>query len=377
MHVNSVHEGKRATCTICNTTFSQSSNLKKHMSRVHKNYYQCDLCEAGFCQKVNLTKHLINVHNLIPKHELEVSIEDIKNPKIKLEYSKIKVTEIEDKTKKKIEEEPIVKKEKALAELEKIKQRAKAKNAERKKDKILSSEVTNSKAPNEDTEVEKVKKDPKKRAFKRKKVFHNHQMVIMKVGKKPKHSILTESPKSADSIDEIDDIKKERAKIAFEKAKQLTKARKAAQKLKISNDKKLSQIEETPQVQIIGENLKIKIENSTVEELSEFEQSKSTKFPENQEQNEDLIISKIKVECPETPPKTKKIEDVQIKTKISDSNLKDCKKLNGCYVKLERLESQSASVHISNVHEVAKQIAKAVFDKEKKLMNSKKAMQRM
>merc|ERR1712025_634332 len=137
-------------------------NLKKHMSRVHKNYYQCDLCEAGFCQKVNLTKHLINVHNLIPKHELEVSIEDIKNPKIKLEYSKIKVTEIEDKTKKKIGEEQIVKKEKALAELEKIKQRAKAKNAERKKDKILSSEVTNSKAPNEDTEVEKVKKDPKK-----------------------------------------------------------------------------------------------------------------------------------------------------------------------------------------------------------------------
>ena len=372
MHVNSVHEGKRATCAICNTTFSQSSNLKKHMSRVHKNYYQCDLCEAAFCQKVNLTKHLINVHNLIPKHELEVSIEDIKNPKIKLEYSKIKVTEIEDKTKKKIEEEPIVKKEKALAELEKIKQRAKAKNAERQKDKNLNSEVTNSKVPTENTEIEKVKKDPKKRAFKRKKVFHNHQMVIMKVGKKPKHSILSETPKSADSVDEIDNIKKERAKIALEKAKQLIKARKAAQKLKISNDKKLSQIEveETPQVQFIGENTKIKIENSTVEELS-----KSAKFPENQEQNEDLIISKIKVECPETPLKTKKIEDVQIKSK--NSNLSDCKKLNGCFVKLERLESQSASVHISNVHEVAKQIAKAVFDKEKKLMNSKKAMQGM
>ena len=374
MHVNSVHEGKRATCAICNTTFSQSSNLKKHMSRVHKNYYQCDLCEAAFCQKVNLTKHLINVHNLIPKHELEVSIEDIKNPKIKLEYSKIKVTEIEDKTKKKIEEEPIVKKEKALAELEKIKQRAKAKNAERQKDKNLNSEVTNSKVPTENTEIEKVKKDPKKRAFKRKKVFHNHQMVIMKVGKKPKHSILSETPKSADSVDEIDNIKKERAKIALEKAKQLIKARKAAQKLKISNDKKLSQIEveETPQVQFIGENTKIKIENSTVEELS-----KSAKFPENQEQNEDLIISKIKVECPETPLKTKKIEDVQIKSKNSNSNLTDCRKLNGCFVKLERLESQSASVHISNVHEVAKQIAKAVFDKEKKLMNSKKAMQGM
>ena len=54
-HISSVHNGERPfLCTLCGTSFKQSSNLKNHIATVHekKRPFQCNYCEKAYSQKV-------------------------------------------------------------------------------------------------------------------------------------------------------------------------------------------------------------------------------------------------------------------------------------------------------------------------------------
>ena len=55
---------KAICCDICAKTFSDRTNLRRHIKTVHENVksHRCNLCSKSFGQKCHLLNHMINVH---------------------------------------------------------------------------------------------------------------------------------------------------------------------------------------------------------------------------------------------------------------------------------------------------------------------------
>ena len=62
--MDSVHEGKKPfKCNLCDASFAEKCNLKKHVSTVHegKKPFKCDICKADFTSKQIMNTHISSV----------------------------------------------------------------------------------------------------------------------------------------------------------------------------------------------------------------------------------------------------------------------------------------------------------------------------
>ena len=71
-HISSVHEGKRLyQCDKCEKSFKESGHLKSHIRRIHEGLkpHQCTFCDKKFADKKNYTRHIISVHDVKMPHK--------------------------------------------------------------------------------------------------------------------------------------------------------------------------------------------------------------------------------------------------------------------------------------------------------------------
>ena len=63
-HKQTVHEGVRFQCTLCEKSFSQPNNLKLHIKKTHDEGQRlpCDFCEKTFALPNYLKFHLEKIH---------------------------------------------------------------------------------------------------------------------------------------------------------------------------------------------------------------------------------------------------------------------------------------------------------------------------
>ena len=62
-HIKSVHEGKKSfRCSYCVASFSQQSNLTRHIQTNHEPF-ECSFCFLRFAEKVQLNTHIESVHD--------------------------------------------------------------------------------------------------------------------------------------------------------------------------------------------------------------------------------------------------------------------------------------------------------------------------
>ena len=52
-HIQSIHEGTKVNCKICDESFVSEENLKSHCSAIHKEKkpYKCDKCSKTYTSK--------------------------------------------------------------------------------------------------------------------------------------------------------------------------------------------------------------------------------------------------------------------------------------------------------------------------------------
>ena len=73
--MQSVHEGIKHFCVICNKSFNVLSNLKKHIKEVHekvkrvKKLQKCEICEKTFPGGSYLKIHIHTVHEKLRKYQ--------------------------------------------------------------------------------------------------------------------------------------------------------------------------------------------------------------------------------------------------------------------------------------------------------------------
>ena len=67
----SFSDNKMNKCSICDSTFSQKSTLKRHMESVHENKkpYKCLICDYSCSQKRYLKTHMEAVHENMKPHK--------------------------------------------------------------------------------------------------------------------------------------------------------------------------------------------------------------------------------------------------------------------------------------------------------------------
>ena len=61
----SVHEEMKSfKCKMCDESFSQNSNMERHISAVHEEIkgFKCKMCEKSFSYKSNMEKHMTSIH---------------------------------------------------------------------------------------------------------------------------------------------------------------------------------------------------------------------------------------------------------------------------------------------------------------------------
>ena len=63
-HIKTVHKKEKNNfCEICDLSFTQSSHLYVHISKVHNEQsYRCDDCDKHFDNSTNLHKHIVEYH---------------------------------------------------------------------------------------------------------------------------------------------------------------------------------------------------------------------------------------------------------------------------------------------------------------------------
>ena len=87
IHVEAVHEGKKAKCEICSFETSSTSHLRKHKIKMHDQIgsFVCYICNEGFATEQNLDKHKkrhkcdlcefeSSLTDLVKKHKIEKHI---------------------------------------------------------------------------------------------------------------------------------------------------------------------------------------------------------------------------------------------------------------------------------------------------------------
>ena len=49
---------------MCDKSFSQNSNMERHISAVHEEVkgFKCKMCEKSFSYKSNMEKHMTSIH---------------------------------------------------------------------------------------------------------------------------------------------------------------------------------------------------------------------------------------------------------------------------------------------------------------------------
>ena len=63
IHIQSVHEGMKYKCKLCDKEFACSSGRLKHVKSVHEGVrYKCSLCNYQATTKRSLKQHQISVH---------------------------------------------------------------------------------------------------------------------------------------------------------------------------------------------------------------------------------------------------------------------------------------------------------------------------
>merc|ERR1712008_505529 len=80
-HIKSVHEGQKFKCSICDSSFTQSGDLKRHIATVHEKSFHCSICDASFARRETLKKHISELHM---SHKLNVSAEIMSEAKVQL-----------------------------------------------------------------------------------------------------------------------------------------------------------------------------------------------------------------------------------------------------------------------------------------------------
>ena len=65
---------KKHFCEICNTKFSNGSDVKRHFAQVHekKRPYSCDICSSSFSREGDKTKHIEEVHEGKKPHVCDI-----------------------------------------------------------------------------------------------------------------------------------------------------------------------------------------------------------------------------------------------------------------------------------------------------------------
>ena len=61
-HILTIHASlEDYKCELCDKSFSQVDNLKRHIHKVHEDY-KCDLCSNSFSSRQTLKRHINRVH---------------------------------------------------------------------------------------------------------------------------------------------------------------------------------------------------------------------------------------------------------------------------------------------------------------------------
>ena len=90
-HINSIHQGRKFHCFICDRPFTQESNLKNHIKKIHLNEkpHKCEICHNTFRDVRVKAKHIKTLHPTTPSNqcdicqEIFVSTTDLKQHKVR------------------------------------------------------------------------------------------------------------------------------------------------------------------------------------------------------------------------------------------------------------------------------------------------------
>jgi len=64
------------SCTRCQKTFNNLSNLKRHLATHSQNPFRCKICNKNFSQRSNTLTHIKKMHNKMdPKKHLQRGIQ--------------------------------------------------------------------------------------------------------------------------------------------------------------------------------------------------------------------------------------------------------------------------------------------------------------
>ena len=63
-YIKSVREGQKFKFSICDFSFHQSGDLKRHIATVHegKKPFKCSICDSSFTRSGSLKTHISTVH---------------------------------------------------------------------------------------------------------------------------------------------------------------------------------------------------------------------------------------------------------------------------------------------------------------------------
>ena len=71
-HFQSVHEGVKYACNLCDYQATRQSSVTRHIESVHEGVkYACNQCDYQGSQRGNLTTHILYKHNRNLRKQME------------------------------------------------------------------------------------------------------------------------------------------------------------------------------------------------------------------------------------------------------------------------------------------------------------------
>ena len=73
-----MHEGRRHQCNMCESSFTDESNLKMHVKTIHfqQRQYPCKTCDFKATKASELSLHIKAVHLKIEKDKIKCTVCD-------------------------------------------------------------------------------------------------------------------------------------------------------------------------------------------------------------------------------------------------------------------------------------------------------------